>query len=428
LVRALSPSLVGRRLIAPAALALTALVIFVIVLASQPGQYHVTAIFDQVNGLVPGADVEVAGTKVGSVDDIWLGSDGLPRVRLAIDRDYRLRRGAIANIRMFSVAGEVNRFVSLHAGSGPPLPDGSTLGLGRTDEPVEIGQVLSTLDPRTAANVRAVLAGLDFSTRSRGTDIAATLAHSAGALRNTAGLVREVTSDGQALRTLVHDGSAVVQALAQDPASIGATTDSLASLLGTTAARQAELTNTAALLAPGLTSPQRALARLDRSIVTLDALVRTAEPGVRALIPFSLALRPTLQAAAPALRELDAVVSRTPADLRALEPLLRALVPALRVLEPVLRSANPILDQLRVRLPDFFSFFSNWADFTSNYDANGHAARVGVVFPPAPLSAIGPSQDRAGSLLPPFLRTPGVLEGQPWTDYQSSFIGGGKQP
>ncbi len=418
----------ARRAAAPLVLVFALVAIAVLVLFSAPAQYHVNAIFDQVNGLVSGSDVEVAGTKVGTVDSIWLGIDGLPRVRLAIDGDYRLRRGASANIRMFSLAGEVNRFVSLQAGSGPVLPDGATIGVGHTDEPVEIDQVLSTLDPRTAANVRAVLAGLDRSTAGRGGDIGATLAHSADALRNTAGLLREATSDGQALRTLVHDGSGVMQALARDPSALGSTADTLAALLHTTAVRQADLASTAELLAPGLRSPQQALQRLDGSITTLDRLVRVAQPGVRALVPFSLALSPTLRAAPPAVAQLERLVTNSPADLRALAPLLRQLGPLLRVLEPVLGSANPILDQLRVRLPDFFSFFANWADFTSPYDANGHEARVGLVLAPAPLSPTGPSDNKAGVLEPPFLRTPGVLGGQPWTDYAKSFIGGGKQP
>jgi hypothetical protein len=81
---------------------------------------------------------------------------------------------------------------------------------------------------------------------------------------------------------------------------------------------------------------------------------------------------------------------------------------------PVLLRATPMLEEARARLPDFFSFFSNWADFTANYDANGHAARVGLVFTPPPLNTIGPSDDRAGQLRAPFLRTPGALEGEPW--------------
>ena len=84
-----------------------------------------------------------------------------------------------------------------------------------------------------------------------------------------------------------------------------------------------------------------------------------------------------------------------------------------------------MLDQLRVRFPDLFSFFANWADFTSNYDANGHGARVGIVLPPTPTTVLSPSSDGAGQLAPPYLRTPGAMDGQPWSDYYKSFVDGG---
>jgi hypothetical protein len=105
---------------------------------------------------------------------------------------------------------------------------------------------------------------------------------------------------------------------------------------------------------------------------------------------------------------------------------IRAAGPLLKVMTPVLRALGPMLDQARVRFPDAFSFFSNWADFTSNYDANGHAARVGIVLPPAPTNVLSPSSDGAGQLKPPYLRTPGALNGQPWTSYAQSFVAGGK--
>ena len=86
-----------------------------------------------------------------------------------------------------------------------------------------------------------------------------------------------------------------------------------------------------------------------------------------------------------------------------------------------------MLDQGRVRLPDFFSFFSNWADFTSVYDANGHGARVGIVLPPAPTKVLEPDGDGAGQLKAPYLRVPGALGGEPWRDYADSFVAGGEK-
>ncbi|MEA2127059.1 MAG: hypothetical protein QOI80_3841, partial [Solirubrobacteraceae bacterium] len=93
-------------------------------------------------------------------------------------------------------------------------------------------------------------------------------------------------------------------------------------------------------------------------------------------------------------------------------------------LGPVVERLGPMLDQARVRLPDFFSFFANWADFTGNYDANGHAARVGIVLPPTGTAEQSPDDTREGQLSKPYLRTPGALEGEPWKDFADSFVGG----
>jgi hypothetical protein len=108
-------------------------------------------------------------------------------------------------------------------------------------------------------------------------------------------------------------------------------------------------------------------------------------------------------------------------------PALRAAGPLLSVLAPVLRRMGPMLDQLRVRFPDAFSFFANWADFTSNYDSGGHGARVGIVLPPAPTNTLSPDSNGSGQLAPPYLRVPGSLEGQPWNDYAKSFVASGKR-
>ena len=405
-----------------------ALVAVAAVLLRGGSDYALEATFEQAHGLVEGAEVQAAGFKVGSVERIELGADGFPHVRMRIDDGYRVRRGGRANIRFFSVSGVVNRYVLLEQGSGPRLDDGATLPAGRTDQPVEIDQVLSTLDPATRADVHGLLDGLDRSTRGRGGDIDRTLRSSARALRETATLVSEVRGDGRALRTLLHDGRRVVGALAAEPAALGSSADELAGLLNTTAARQDELARGVGGLPAGLRSGRQALDRTRVAVDGLRAVVREARPGVRRLAPFARDLRPTLDAAVPALAQARTLVRDAPGDLDRVDVLLRTARPVLTRLNPVLRTANPMLDEVRVRLPDAFGFFANWADFASNYDANGHAARVGLVFPPAPTNVVGPSDPGPGNLRRPFARTPGVLEGEPWTNFRDSFVGSGATP
>jgi phospholipid/cholesterol/gamma-HCH transport system substrate-binding protein len=404
--------------------ALTA--VFLLVSGAFSGSYRLNAVFDQANGLVEGADVKAAGVDVGSVQRIWLGDDGLPHVAMDIDDGYRVRQGGTAEVRATSASGEVNRYVELTAGGGSRLPTDATLGTGSTDQPVEIGDVLSTFDPRTRAALRATLDGLARGTGGRGTDLARTLTYSGTALADTSDLVRQVNSDGEQVRTLVSDSHRILSALASDPTALGEVADRLGSVLATTGARERELARTAALLGPGIRSPRRALDRVDASIGTFRRLVGVARPGIAKLVPFSRRLRPALRAAVPTLADARSLIRAAPGELGRLDPLLTTAEPTLRTLAPVVRSAGPILDQTRVRTPDFFSFFSNWADFTSDYDINGHAAKVGIVFPPAPLNTIGPSDSGPGNLKLPFLRTPGVLEGDPWNNYGSSFLGGGE--
>jgi phospholipid/cholesterol/gamma-HCH transport system substrate-binding protein len=394
---------------------------------SGSGSYRVEAVFDQVNGLVNGADVEVAGTKVGKVTSIELGDDGLPHVTLEISDDYRVEQGAVASIRAASAAGQVNRFVALEPGDGPDLPDGATLGLARTDQPVEADQVLSTLDAMTRHDVERALSGLAQATDGEGADLRDSLAHSAEALGATADLVDQVGSDGEALRQAIDRGGEVVAALAANRDSLTSTAEELRSALAVSAKRAPELERATASLASGLSAPRQALERFDGSIETLRGLVADAGPAVDRLVGFSEALQPALAQARPTLQAAAGLVEEAPAELQRLQPLLGAAQPTLKVLDPVLRQLGPMLDEGRVRTPDFFSFFANWADFTSVYDANGHAARVGLVLPPAPTNVIGPSDDRGGQLEAPFVRTPGVLDGEPWEDFRDSFLSGGGQ-
>src|SRR4051794_19794825 len=100
------------------ALSAAALVALAAVLTSGPATYSVTAKLGEVQGLVPGAEVAVAGLKVGDVSSVYLGADGVPRVQMAMDRSFRLDTGASATVRTPSASAEENAFVELTRGGG----------------------------------------------------------------------------------------------------------------------------------------------------------------------------------------------------------------------------------------------------------------------------------------------------------------------
>jgi phospholipid/cholesterol/gamma-HCH transport system substrate-binding protein len=414
-----------RRLLAPAALVLGITLVAIIILSSGAGHFSVTASFDDVQGLVDGAQVRLAGVAVGSVQKIWLGADGWPRVRMSIDDDVSLHTDASVAVRMASLSGEFNRYVSLVQGSGPPLPAGAAIARARTESPIEVDDALQTFSPSTRAALTRILAGSAAATRGQGAALAATLHESEAALTEIAALAGDVGDDGTALSVALHSSHTIASTLASRSSALGTAVDQSSRLLATLAARAGSLTGTLTALPSGLDAAQNALDRAHALIAPADRLLATAAPAVAQLPPAASELDNALRASTPTLAKAQQVVDIAPAAARAMLPVLQAARPLLAVMIPVLHRIGPMLDQLRVRLPDAFSFFANWADFTSNYDANGHAARVGIVLPPAPTNVLSPSSNGPGQLEPPYLRTPGSLEGQPWTDYFKSFVDGG---
>jgi phospholipid/cholesterol/gamma-HCH transport system substrate-binding protein len=415
------------RLIAILAFALAAIAVIVIATHSS-GTYEVTAVFDDVRGLIDGGEVRAGGVKVGSVEEIGFTDDGLPEVTMRIDSDFELRQGAFANIRLASNVGVINRFVDLTQGDGPQLGDGATLGPSHTDQPVDFDQAVSTLDPRTRDEIGSLIANLDRGTRGRGDDLAAALHNSTEALGETANLLDEVTSDQRALRTLVAQGRTVVGAVASDPTDLAATADRLASVLDASAARQSELRRTVDAIGPGLSNAHRLIDRLGASIGDLRDLVAVARPAVAELGPTADALHPAVVALRPLADEARRLAAPLRDQLEALRPVISKALPITRLLPEVLGGINPLLDQLRAHAPEVVGFFTLFGDATSDYDRNGNVIRTSTF--PVPINRhpnqIPATSDAPGSIVRPYDRYPGTAEGEPWLGYWRSFIGGAK--
>jgi len=407
---------------------LTVTIVAAIMVTRPYGDYEVVAVFDDTRGLIEGGEVTAGFQEVGSVEEITLGDDGLPRVRMRIDGEYDLHQGAFADIRLSSNVGAINRVVDLTQGNteAPELEDGDTLGPSSTDQPVDLDAAVSTLDPKTRADAARVLARLDAATVGRGKDLDATLRHSSEALNETADLLAQVNTDGAALRSLIVDTGTTVGALAESPGDLGASAERTATLLRVAGGRQAELRRSVQSLGPALSSGRLALESLDSAIPELRGLVVEGKPLLGRLGPVAKRLPPLVKQARPALRSARRLVRSGPRQFPRITPLLAEAVPLTRELEPAVRQLNPLLDYVRAYAPETVGFFQLGADAISNYDRNGHLVR----FTPPPIQMprhpelIGPAHSGPGSLVSPFNRYPGVLEGEPWIDFAGSFAGG----
>lgn len=417
------------RVVAASALTIATLALLLIV-ANSSGTYEATAVFDDVRGLIPGGQVKAGGIDVGTVQEITLGDDGLPVVKMRISKDFPLHQGSFADIRLASNVGGLNRYVDLTQGKGPELPDGSTLGPSHTDQPVDLDLALSDLDPKTRRDIGSVLAAVDRATRGRGPYLAKALRHSGYALGETANLLAQVDSDKLALKALVANARTVVGALAENPQDLGATADQVAALLATTARRQSELARSAALMGPAIHAANDVLTRLDQAVPDLRAFVAAAKPAVDELIPTAKVLGPAFDALRPLLAEARGLIDEAPAEIKLLQPTIDAVYKSFPFLKPILHGFGPILDHFRARTPEMVNFFTLGADLTSDFDLNGNMVRSSAVLIQTArhTNVVGPNSDAAGLEVRPFDRNPGSLEGDPWKHYWRSFVGGGKPP
>lgn len=100
--------------------------------------YRVYAIFDRAGAVRPGTVVEIAGVRVGVVDDVEL-EDYRARLTLKISKDVRLQDDAIASIRTKGLIGE--KYVEITPGASEKLIEPGGV-IRETESAIELEELL----------------------------------------------------------------------------------------------------------------------------------------------------------------------------------------------------------------------------------------------------------------------------------------------
>lgn len=415
------------RVVVVGVLALVSFLVVYLLAQSSRGTYEMRAVFDDVRGLIPGGEVRAGAIPVGKVTRVELNAEDEPEVTFEVSDEFRLHEGAVADIRLGSNVGAVNRTIELDMGdpSKPELEEGSTLSGASTDQPVNFDEAVDILDPPTRENLKRLLAGLDAAIKGRGGDFDRALRRSAAATNETANLLAAASADGESLRTLVSETERILTALASSPGDLAEAADRTALLLATTANRQAELAASVDRLGPALAGGREALGRLAEATPQLRELVAGLRPVVAELGPLVRILPEATTAAGPFLGETRALVEGGPSALADALPIIEGAHPVTRRLDPVARAALALGQDLRVYSPEIIGAFQNFGAATGSYDRVGHilstAAGDAQMGPPH-TNPISETDCGPGLLELPFTRAPGTLECEPWTDFRDSFI------
>jgi len=298
--------------------------------------YKLKAVFANASNLRPNSTVRIAGVDVGKVTTITaykdqngdptgaalvtmdINSNGLP-----IHHDARLK----IRPKLFL---EGNFFVDVQPGSpsGSNLSSGSTIPVSQTAAPVQIDQVLSSLQADTRTSLQKLLVGFGTALNGRplpgedadqvpevqgltaGQALNKSLDYSAEALRGTA-LVNQgfLGVDPHDLSKLVAGTQRVAAALNTHESTLQDLITNFNRTVRAFANQQSNLQQSIALLGPVLTKADATFVALDASFPPTVAWAHDILPGVRETAA-------TIDASFPWIAQARALVS--PAELQGL--------------------------------------------------------------------------------------------------------------
>ncbi|HEY6398506.1 MAG TPA: MlaD family protein [Solirubrobacteraceae bacterium] len=397
-------------------------------------KFTIHAVFSNANQLRPGSLVRIAGVNVGSVQSVKLvngcnpagsGATGCAAadVTMSVDQSgLPLHKDATFAIRP-RIFLEGNFFVDVHPGSPQTatVPDNFTFPIQQGVEPVQLDQVLTSLQADTRHNLQILLQQFGQAVNQGGSAYNASIQYWLPAYQYSSIVAHD------ALGIQPHDLSRALYGTGSVASSLNANPKALQSLItdfNTTAAafaRQnvalsqavAELPRTLAVAIPAFNA-------LNASFPPLRALARTLVPGVRST-------GPTIDASLPFISQLRLLVQ--PSELRGLTADLAVAVPALAQLTQ--RTIPFMRDGVRPASSCVANVIYPWSQLTLN-DGHFNAANG---FPPRPVyvEAVDflpglAGESRSFDANGPYIRILGALGGAATTSLTPNLVGGELQP
>jgi phospholipid/cholesterol/gamma-HCH transport system substrate-binding protein len=380
--------LTAARAAASAAL-LVAIALAGVLLLAGGDTHRYTLHFENAGQLVKGNDVQVAGRRVGSVDEITLTDDNLARVDITVQAPFApLREGTEAIIRATSLSGVANRYVALTPGARDQktLADGATLDLSRTRGIVDLDQLFNTLDGPARADLQRVIKGFAGWYEGRGPQAGEAARYFNPLLSSSRRIASQLTRDEGALTRFILNTSRAMTTIAErrdDLSALVTDTNTTARAIG---AENVALAQALGLLPTTLRRANTTFVNLRATLDDLDVLVAESKPATKDLAPFLRELRPLVRDARPTIRDLSRLVRRpgTGNDLveatRLMPGLQRVASPAFASSQRALRRGQPALEFIRPYTPELVQWLRDFGQGAAAYDANGHYARIQPMF------------------------------------------------
>jgi phospholipid/cholesterol/gamma-HCH transport system substrate-binding protein len=394
---------------------IVAVAIVAVLLFGSGNSYYVRAEFQNASQLVKGNLVEVGGTQVGKVQDISLAPNGMAIVKISVNGDFApLHQGTTATIRVNSLSGIANRYVSLQPGpnNGDKIGKGATIAASQTQSAVDLDQIFNTLDAKTRKGLQGLIRGSATQLQGKGKQANQSLKYLAPALSTSSLVAQELARDQVEFQKFVTDTSGVVTTIASRRNDLSNLVGNANATMRAIGNENVSLAQALGILPATLRQANSTFVDLNSTLNDLDTLVNASKPATKRLAPFLKQLRPLIRDATPTITDLRHLI-RTPGSNNDLIELLTKQ-PRLASLAKTdfprtitaLQKGQPVVDYLRPYSPDFTGWLTKFAEGAANYDANGHYARIQPMFnafqltdlPTGPVLNLQPNSQRLAGL------------------------------
>jgi phospholipid/cholesterol/gamma-HCH transport system substrate-binding protein len=283
--------------------------------------FEVRAVFQSANSIRPSSPVRIAGVEVGKVQRVEAteGANTSVVVLAIKDKGLPLHADATAKIRP-RIFLEGNFFVDLHPGSSgaPELEDGDTIAVTRTATPVQLDEVLTSLQGDTREDLKQVLDGFATALNSKPT---------AAQDRDS-----DPSARGQTAAESFND------AYADIPVAERSTAQVFEGLLGTEPERD---------LARLIRGTARTTAALTRNENVLKDLITNFNTTMAAFASESGNLRASIRELAPTLENANNVFASLNTAFPSTRAFAREILPGVRETPATIEAALPWIAQMR---------------------------------------------------------------------------------
>jgi ABC-type transport system involved in resistance to organic solvents, periplasmic component len=340
--------------------------------------YRTTVVMPKVDNVVYFSDISIAGVKIGKVQEIQELGD---RVRVVMEIDQTvapLHEGATVQVRAKSLIQE--SFLEVTDGTGPALPDGSTLPEGSGMPTTQVYDILRSLDQETIDSLGGALHSSALATDGGKDSISAAVGGLGALGRQGKDALDALAEQSADLTELTGNATTLLAALNTREGQIAQLVDDSAAVTMVTADGAPQLEAAMRRLPPLLDTARESsddLRELAGSLAPVAENLAAAAPDLNAAL---VELRPTARDLRSMMPALDGTLDKAPATLDrvpAFTDELRGVIPDA---ETVLADLNPMLGYLQPYGPDIANFFVNFGETLSNGDVNGQWIYVGVIF------------------------------------------------